>query len=951
MAEDSFKKAIQAANSGQRFPVMSLVRNDPGMAAMLSKLVTDRETPRYDNAGNREPVLPNMGLFKTTSERTAQGIADAKTVMQILPDMELAASILVSSILSPKDMMTTELTYSIGEGLIAPDVSAAMIAKTKSYFEQVYKIDELLPDILRDVLFNTGSYAAAIIPENSIDEVINNNNRIGLEQLADAFNHDGSLKSLGLLGPVIKSHPTPMKSNVGLSMEAMNSYVPDTKVDGTITLESAFQLKVETFTSVTDNINLLKIPRINQKIREQRIINSIRSKALESFSPLASVATGSANRKLNDREITNILYKERQFSYKPITSLKTQEQLNRHTVGNPLVMHLPSESVIPVYVPGSPEVQVGFFVLIDEHGNPVSRAQNVDYYNELSNRLNSNGSFPSAMLNKVRGMMEGFDYRNKESIDFTARAYGTMIEQDLLARLRNGIYGNGVALAKKEEVYRIMLARALAKQHTQLLFVPVELMTYFAFRFNEDGIGKSLMDDMKILNSLRSMLTFANVMASLRNSIGRTNVNVKLDETDPNPQKSIEIAMHEIMRSRQQYFPLGMNSPTDITDWLQRAGFEFTWEGHAGLPDVKIDFNEKNSNYVKPDSDLEESLRKRAIMAVGLSPETVDATFQAEFATSVVTNNILLSKRVMQIQGQFTPLLSEHLRKWMMNSENLVKELREILENNFDKLKPTQNETDDAKKKVVVIDQSTGEENPELLKGQIVNQFLNEFIMSFEVSLPAPNSATLENQLAALETYTKALDQTLDAYLSDRFFTSDVGGDVANQVSTIKEVLKAYFVRQWLAENGVMTELSNLTNVDQDGKPAVDVWDIQQSHLENLTKTLTKFMFGLNKIKEASNTIMDSIGGAGEAPASSSSDSDTSGGDDLGGGTDDFGSSPDFGSGLEEEPDNTAPAEDEGTGTSESTTDTSESEPTKEEKPEETKESEEKKDEGNQPAE
>ena len=852
MKDDSFKKVIEAVRSNKhvKFPVLSLVRSDPNMAAVLSKLSSSQFPAQYGYDGNRDITAPNSHLFKNTSEHVAQNITDAKTVLQILPDMELAAQILVSSIIAPKDMVTTEITYSVVEGLIVSDVSAALIERTKKYFEQDYKIKPLLAKMLRDILFETGSYAIAVIPENSIDEIINGKNTVSVENLSEHINKDGTIKPLGLLGPAIQNIPSKDRIYTAISIESLYGYKPDHNVDPRITLEAVFQKQVDTFLTVTDNHNLLKIPQINQKVREQRISNIVGSKALESIST-----------KLTDRQLTGIIYKERNVNYTPITKLKTQEQLNRKTVGNPLILHLPSESIIPVYVPGCVEEQIGFFVLIDENGNPVSKAENADYYQQLSSRLNSNGSFPSAMLTRVKSQMQGFMPDNKEHMDFTTRIYGEMIEQDLLARLKNGVYGNGVALANNQEIYRIMFARTLAKQHTQLLFIPVELMTYIAFSYTPDGMGKSLLDNMKILNSLRSMVLFANVMASLKNSIGRTEVKLKLDETDPNPQKTIEIAMHEIIRTRQQYFPLGMNSPTDLTDWLQKSGFEFTFEGHPGLPDVRVDFGEKQSQYAKPDSELEENLRKQAIMACGLSPETVDATFQAEFAVSVVTNNILLSKRVIQTQEQFTPQLSSHLRKCIMNSEELINDLRKILEDNFDKLKV--DVTEDGKEILNKVKEKTADiklkANTDIEKKDLINTFLREYIMNFNVSLPIPNSVTLENQMTAMDTYTKALDVSLEAWVSEKFFTTDTGGDVANQVSVIKEVIKAHYLRKWMANNGIMTELAELTTANYSGNPSVDIYKVQEEHLASLTKALTKFMVGLNKTKVASNEVMSKL--------------------------------------------------------------------------------------------
>lgn len=883
MADNDFQKALSAVNSQQRFPVLTLVRNSPQTAALISKLNTPQEPVQYGNDGNREPVAPNIQMFRTQSEHLAQNTSDAQTVMQIHPEMELSSQILISSILSPKDMMSGELSYVVTEGLLAPDVSAALINRTKQYFEQVYKIQPQLPKILRQMLFESGSYPVVVIPENSVDEVINGMQQVTMESLRDSVNMDGSMKSLGLLGPAIDK-PQLERRTAGLSLEHFSDPVQGATDYSKVTLKGILNKNGvdEMYLSVTDNFDSLKMPEIAQRLREQRVLNKIGSRALESMQ-------FSKPPKQTDRTLTGLLYREKGFAYKPIASLKTQEQLNRRTVGNPLIMHLPSESVIPVYVPGNVEKHIGFFVLLDADGHPVTREDDTDYYQQLSSRLNSNGSFPSAMLTKVKSMMSGFDPVNRDHLDFTARAYGQMVEQDLLARLRNGVYGESVAIGKQEEVYRIMMARALSKQYTQLLFVPAELMTYFAFKYTSVGIGKSLLDDMKILNSLRAMLMFANVMSSLKNSIGRTEVKLKLDENDPNPQKTIEIAMHEIIRSRQQYFPLGINSPTDLVDWLQRSGFEFTFEGHPGMPDVAIDFGEKNSNYVKPDTDLEDSLRKRAIMSTGLSPETVDASYQAEFATSIVTNNLLFAKRVMQLQEVFTPQLSDHMRKAVMNSADVMADLRAIIANNFDD-KLMEN-LDEETKRLLADKSDESKPAQAQVKELAIAGLLNQFIMNFEVSLPKPNSITLEAQMAALETYDKALDAALDAVISDKFFTSDTGGEVAGQVGTIKEVLKAYFIRQWMNENGVLSELNVLTTQGEDGKPAVDIWEIQKNHLTGLTQTLTKFMVGLKPMKDAADAVLNATGDELEGGSSTSSSDDNSGGSDDstgGGGDDDF---------------------------------------------------------------
>jgi hypothetical protein len=934
-----YQKAIELAGSGKKFPVMKLVREDPTMAATLAKLIPSQHPVEYGEEGNRKPSQPNLYSFRNAAEQTAQNVNDAETVMQLLPDMELAQQILVSSVGSPKDMMSLELTYTAPEGLMAPDVSSTMMDRYRQHFEQVHKIKPLIPKILRDMLFQTGSYGIAVIPENSVDEVINGQIRMSMESLSEHIYPDGTVKPIGLLGPVSKKTPTEESSRrPGLATESFQDYSFQVEKDvGMVRFEQSFgtPLKVEdVFLNVTDNPTALKIPQINQKIREQRVLSAMGSKAMESI----GMTDKNPLHAMNDRELTGALYRTRKYGYQPVTTLKTQDHLDRRTVGNPMTMHIPSEAIIPVHVPGTPQNQIGFFVLLDEDGHPVVRQAITDHYQQMAQRMSTSGNFPSAMLTKVKTQMQGFDIYNRDHLDYSARVYGDMVEQDLLARLRNGAYGNSVEIGKNEEIYRIMFARALARQHTQLLFIPAEFMTYFALRFNQDGIGESLLDEMKILNSLRSMLLFANVMAGIKNSIGRTEVKIKFDEDDPNPEKTLETTIHEIIRSRQNFLPLGVNSPAEVMDFITRAGYEFTYEGHPGMPDVSIDFSEKNSNYTKPDTDLEDNLRKRAIMKTGVPPETIDAAYQPELATSVVTNNILLSKRVMQIQDEFHPQLAAHMRQHAMNSEELMDDMKTILRENFSKLTLTKDDKKDArvaetsgraylKNGIPIVDEQapTGITDMKNLsedqKDYVVNQVLLDFVMNIEVSLPRPNSTTLENQLTALKAYSDALDVSLDQWVSDSFFTPDVAGDIAEKINVMKAVAKAYFMRQWMSDNGMLTELSQLTTTGEDGKPVIDVFKMQADHIETLTITFNEFFKGLVPITNKENEVYQEtkkksttqVEGA-SADFSSSGSSDDSGFSDtgFGGDTGDTGSTGDDLSGMPSAPGEEAPAAGEG---------------------------------------
>ena len=902
MNNNSILKAIGLAGQGQRFPALSLVKDDPATAAVIAKLVSPLAPSQHNNQGQRVIQTPNTPEMRQVGHRTARNIQDASMVMQLLPDMELSAQILVSSILSPKDMMSTELVFTAPEGVVNAQAMSEMLAHIRRHFEQVYKIKPKLSGILRDALFDKGSHIIAVIPENSIDEVINRHTAVTMESVRDLLDENGQIRPLGILGS--PTAPARARSTAGMiavedfqeySFQAHQSNVP---VRGQIGGKGeALDLGIV----VSDNPNLLKYPKVQEKLRSQRLKSAIQglNRRRRELDPetntrlmrrLSLESYGDRSHRLNDREMSSALYKRTHTNADPVVVMKPQNQLVRTTIGNPLIMELPSESVIPVHVPGQVDKHIGYFVLLDQSGHPMSSSTDKDYYTELQQRMapGPGGSYSSTLLTRITSMTQGFDCSNRSHIDYSMKVYADMVEQDLLARLRNGIYPNGVALARNEEVYRIMLARALEQKQTQLLFLPVELVTYFAFRYNGDGVGKSLLDDMKVLNSLRAMLLFSNTMASIRNSVGLTNVRLKLDPEDPDPEKSIERVMNEIVRAKQQSFPLGTNSPTDLVNYLQRAGFQWLIEGHPGLPDMNIEQTETNTSYAKPDTELEDSLRKRAIMATGLNPETVDNGFSGEFATSVVANNVLLSRRIMQLQEQFTPQLSDHVQKVIFSSQSLMDQLEECLHKNFE----------DFKFEKSYVESVVGKDNPRMVE-TMVEHLLNDFVRGIEATLPRPNTVTLENQFTALESFVKLLDPMLDAYISDAFFTDNLVGETAGKASEIKALLRAYFIRQWAAENGVLPELSDITATDENDKPKIDFWQAQQSHLEAVMKALGALVTNVEKVKEETGELVQDHGGDPNAAGAPSTSDE--GGDsltdpfasDLGGGLDDLGTGSD----------------------------------------------------------
>lgn len=912
-------------------PAVNLTKKDPKLAAVISKMTSSPHGQTRDAQGNRRTQVASTFAFRSVLQKRAKRNSDAAQILRLLPDIELSAQILTSSILSPKDMTTMELIYLGPKNLFSAPLSAALLGRLKEHFEETYKIKPLLTEMVREPLFEKGSYPIAVIPENAIDAFINGDKQITLEGLSDFVDREtGQVRLMGVLGPHIVNGRA-RRTRVGVATEEHYTNMARAeaeKIDRRVHYQDPDMYKeyvAEEYLHVIDNPAALKIPKINARTKSEAIKKQYRTNGLNvaaeqagmdlpkvrikpgdgktpeasavkvNDQPQALSLEGGVHKNatheaglVSDHRVEQAIFRTRQFQSEPIAMLPKSTDLKRRSVGGPLIMKLPSESVIPVHVPGNLAQHIGYFIILDEEGNPVEVPDGEEGYQGLqSSNATAANSLASNLIRKVETNLNtgggGFDPNSAAHMEFATRVYADMVERDLIARVKNGVHAKNASLAKNEEVYRIMLSRVLAKKYTQVLYVPAEFMTYIAFKYSDDGIGRSLLDDTSMINTLRSVMLFSDVMASVKNSIGRTKVTATLDPLDPNPMKMLERSQDEIVRSRMLGMPTGVSNLSDIFEFIQRAGYEWDIKNHPGLPDLSFEFMQTQTSYAKPDTDLQDLLRKSSIMAYGLSPETVDNAYNTEFATTALANNVLLAKRVFLHQDRFTPQLSDHLRKVAANTEDLVEELKEMLMEQKDGIKL---ELDDSG------DTSASELSEEMKDKIIVNRALQEFLSTFYVELPRPTSITLDNQMTDLQTYSDALDKALDAYVSSSFFTPATGGDVSNEADTIKNLIKSYYIRKWLADKGILQELGDLTGLDEEGQPILRIDKEITDHAKGLVRGGVMALRELSATIQAANMDMKKLGVDDSPPPSAPSGGGGDGGFGdfgMGGGSMDFG--------------------------------------------------------------
>jgi hypothetical protein len=871
------------------------------ITALMSKLVPDANSQRFgqthmtNNRRNQPMQAPDMGLLHRISDLTANDVSDAQSIFQLLPETELAMQILVSSILAPKDLVTTSVNFGLEANRFNSELAGQMLNVVTDHFEKIYKISDLLKPCLQDALFLTGSYPLLILPENTIDRAINNPGRISMEAMKHDFTSDGNPINYGFLG-----NPDSKKlhsSGLSFGLESWGDEVKTYKPKVAQKWEG-----IDPLLTVVDNFNILKLTQLQRRIAQDRtyqILGRRHATALrgtghnvsqEAYSSLQasqenySAATSVGRIGAGGVQVGN-------YQHQPIQMLSPSRDLNRPTVGHPLVMKLPSESVIPVHQPSNPEKHLGYFIMLDQMGNPLNSAQRRDYYTDMSNSLNSNSSMSSQLLAQAKRSYEGQSVDRQAEIDEMARIYGQFLEKELTDRLRNGIYGNQVEITAPEEVYRVMLARAMNRQQTQVLYVPAEMLTYIAFDYNKYGIGQSLLQASKILGGIRVVSFMAEAVGSIKNAINRTRLGITLDPEDPNPTQTVEFMITEYAKTRQGAFPLGATNPTDIVSYLQNASVDIEVSGNTRYPDTKMEITERQSNRIKPEESMVKELRDRHLMAMGLSPDMVDAGQGAEFATSVLANNLLLAKRVLIYQNQLETFLSDFVKKYILADGYLMDAMRKLINDNRSKLtKDQQDRLDLSKQAAVEKDALNGRVSTESINQQLESledmqqdALIMEFLQCLLISLPKPDMATIKSQMEAYDQQDQAYEKALDAYINDSYLEAHGLGTLHELVAPTKAAVKAELMRNWMRDNNVMPELHDLLAGEEDERP--DILKNMMEHFKSMGDSLLKIMYQFaikrgrwDPAVEKLSKLVGADAGAG----------DFGGGFDAGGGTDAF---------------------------------------------------------------
>ena len=944
------------------------IKRNPASYSLFSKLIRSRNEESFKNNGQLTETTPSLDYLLGMASDKAQDIDDNEAIMQLLPDLQRAAQILISYVLSPTYITSgQELQYLPPPGLFTQNSGVQMVDRIKNYMATGFNLDGRLYDIMYKILFTKGAYCVAVIPESSLDELINP------EVAKESFSVQTSKQSIAEIDKQLNDYMRPCVGFAGkktetkkaqLSSESysinfnnievtsgntdgssptlyqtntpteinnpMNQLVDtrikvgdrieyefpkeifdidgvkrDDKKDSKITLSKEGKWTVdlngsgnETLIEYSDDLNMIRLGHLRKEATDKRIKGTL-GLSRESYID----RTNASDRQILDKVFKNIdsFVNSGYGDDNNLKVLKNNRQTYRKDLNEPLVIEYPVESIIPIYKPGTPSEHVGYLVLHDEEGAPLSKVKPVNYYRDLSNTFNSRTSgskMASSLIQQGREMFDGMNSMIDEArqIEMLSRIHGNAIIKEIIERTRQGEYGKNLDIGDSTEAFRIMFYRALAGQRTRVLFMPKDIMTYMAQDFDNKGMGRSLIDNMKVLLSLRIQFMLAQVRAGIANSIPETVATVRIDEKDPDPKKTIQIAQALTLKTRLTAgLMVGASNVQTIEDRINQSNIRLAIESdHPKVPNIGHDITRNTADIPVPDNDTAELINRLVQMGTFLPPELVDNSYGVDFAREVLQQNFLVGMVVKQIQTKQNPYFTEFVKKLILASPTLRVELKETVKSNLNDILDVLNEASgDEIDKTALSDDSLR---------TIIEYITDKFIAGLVVKLPEKandNDEMINDQISKMEA---RIDKTLDYIYSPESLPNDVlGEEAANFIDQYRGLIKAEIMRNFLIESGFGTEVMDFITVSDDG---VQTYEKNASMRDFAIKTIKNMMDMFEKSKNIvkstsgfmeGNDLKPSEGGGSYDSGDSSDDSDSEGGDD------DFGFGDEGGEGGEDD--------------------------------------------------
>lgn len=833
-----------------------------------------------------------ISYLKPIHKQIGEQMLDVEKMRALAPEIEQSRILVSSSILSPNDLQDGEFKFSFPEvpGVDSDPELASDIADVYSkFFNEVLELGLKSYDWIGKIQYSSGSVPVLILPCASQAEIVARTNEdvrkdlndirpgfASFDAFAKSVNRDDdylySGKPLTFKDVLSNTRPKEMLSELTPSMESFGVQIPTQFMSGRATTQSNIYGK-----DYVDGLESM-IVTLKSKLEEGDVLRVSENPEIVRFTTQKkNDDKNSILGKIHDK-YSRLLPTEQLISIKPNPG-------GKH-FGHPAILELPPESVIPIHIPGAPSEHIGYFILLDQYGQPLTI--------EASGMANtgSKGCSPGSASGAYEAMFGSTVHQNYFGSNNAVSSSGNMIFQHLLdkylkERMRN-ITGRGdLEISRMNAISSMLFYRVLEQKNTTMIYVPPPLLQYLAFDFRKNGTGKSKLEDVQFLLSLRTTLLMAQIVAMVNDAVEHKKVEFGVDDKNANLEMIMDLIGNIFIAKNKIN---GSIDPSEIMRDMYSNALTIVPKNIPGLADMTVEVQNGGGQSTKPDNELLEQITNLLVSHLDVPPAALNQMSEPEFAKSLVTYNLFFAKKIARYQRIWCTLMQDFIRTYTAFDPKFQAAVHKVLETNGKKKagEKLPSEVEKLKKK-----------NPNKYSEDL-SSTLSSILEGVVVSLPSPNIVVDKTQFEELRAFMSNLDE-----LANNLFNQDLIPTDDTVATSALPIIRAKWKRsqmmRFIEEVGSfnMVEIPSMDDVDPE-----EIFDFIQT-CQNIGKGLVQQRENILGASD-SGGFGDTFGG-GESMGGE--DDGMGGMDDMGGDMGDMGAMDDTGGEMPEEPTEPEPVE------------------------------------------
>ena len=793
-------------------------------ATALAKLLNQPQ----DNTGRNDNNIVDVGGLESIVRQFSGKQSINEDLLALFPDMKFCAETVSLSIISPNDMVTKNYNINFKTLKLGNDLKGSMSVLIKDDLNTYYNLDTKLSDVIEESLFFKGSYPECFIPEAALNDIITDDKYKKVET--------GDITVESFFKSATKTKGIFNKQNTLSSKEykEITSLFLD-KTDGELKTESAttaVQLDKELGIEFSDNFGVLYSNFINDDLTKKSITG------LYTKSSDKELTTESGSKLSLKDEIIKVFKNPNKLQEEKLLNINSISDTSRKSLGRPLHIKLDPVSIKPIWSI-TPDNHIGYLVLLDENSNLITSKdygqQGMDNGNTIGFSSNAKTVSDGILNRAISGLKtmteDSKDLENMEDI-YSGILHNTIVKKISEGKLRN--IGN---LSKDQNFLRLMFNRALKGKKTKIVYLPVDVVSYFAYEYKDNGMGLSRLEKISVLMSMRAIMLFAKLMANIKNSIPITEVEATIDSKEPDVKAAMNKIISSTLKNHQVSLPIGTADVNSLVQWVHNLGYVYNISSDR-LPDTKVKLQDSSRNVKIPEDTISEILEELCYMEFFMNSDMVKSFKEVNFATTVVTQNKLYENRIMKQQLKTEINMTKKIKTILTNDAVLRNKLTDILISNIKELKKLNKEL----LTLISSNKVTDEELAEILLELVIDDLV--------VSFPRPTSLSEGDNLAkSLKDYKEAITDYVDTlFESEAYSSAFAGEEISSNIETYKAIIKKMLLQEWVNENNYIPSMSKFLTLDDSGQSLNNLFSQYSGTMETFG-TLVKDFLKVNKKK------------------------------------------------------------------------------------------------------